>query len=247
MSSDARQLLTAGIAAAGVLTALVALSKLLNQPLVLPRMPVKPEDGKAATGGLIVVAPSCGVIHGDALREFQAQLRRMSGPVDLVIHCYGGVVTVVNSMVHAIRAYPGEVKAYVPYHAFSGGTMLALACNKIIMGDSAVLGPVDPQLRGVPAATLIELNRRKTADSIDDQFHILAIEAEKYQTEARSLVESLGVTGEALERLTSGSVTHGLGVTYAEAKRLGLKVARGVPLAYYRIVENSNKPAVIRW
>lgn len=242
-SGETMNLVTAGIAAVGVLTAVVALSRLLKQPIVLPKFPSTPK--KPLTGGLIVVAPRCGVIHGEDLREFQVQLRQVRGPVDIVIHCYGGLISAVNSMVQAIRSYPGVVTAYVPYFAFSGGTMLALASRKIVMGDTALLGPVDPQLGGVPASTLMELQRRKSADAIDDKSHLLAIEAEKYHRESVELVKSLGVSKEALEVLTRGDITHGAGINYARARELSLPVAKGMPATYYQLVEDRTKPGIL--
>jgi Serine dehydrogenase proteinase len=38
----------------------------------------------------------------------------------------------------------------------SAGTMIACSCNKIVMGRHSNLGPIDPQLSGVPAAGVME-------------------------------------------------------------------------------------------
>ena len=34
----------------------------------------------------------------------------------------------------------------MPHYAMSGGTLIALAADEIVMSDHAVLGPVDPQM-----------------------------------------------------------------------------------------------------
>jgi len=41
----------------------------------------------------------------------------------------------------------------------SGGTLIALSADEIVMGEQAVLGPVDPQLGQYPAASLIQLKK----------------------------------------------------------------------------------------
>jgi ClpP class serine protease len=38
----------------------------------------------------------------------------------------------------------------------SGGTLIALAADEIVMTPYSVLGPIDPQLRDLPAASLIK-------------------------------------------------------------------------------------------
>ena len=40
---------------------------------------------------------------------------------------------------------------FVPHYAMSGGTLIAMAAQEIIMDRNAVLGPVDPQIGGVAA------------------------------------------------------------------------------------------------
>ena len=55
----------------------------------------------------------------------------------------------------------------------SGGTLLALASDEILMDPNAVLGPVDPQLGSFPAAGIVELMKRKTmGDPLDGSHDI---------------------------------------------------------------------------
>jgi hypothetical protein len=49
-----------------------------------------------------------------------------------------------------------NIRAIVPQLAMSAGTMIALACNEIVMGKHSSIGPIDPQLGGVAAHGLIE-------------------------------------------------------------------------------------------
>src|SRR5260370_2375003 len=68
-------------------------------------------------------------------------------PIDLVLHTPGGLVLAATQIARAIFTRKGKVTVFVPHYAMSGGTLLALAADEIIMSRDAVLGPVGPQLR----------------------------------------------------------------------------------------------------
>ena len=55
----------------------------------------------------------------------------------------------------AVEAHPAKVTVYVPVYAMSGGTLIALAANEIVLGEFSVLGPIDPQIAGLPAASIV--------------------------------------------------------------------------------------------
>jgi hypothetical protein len=77
--------------------------------------------------------------------------------LDLVLHTPGGDMAATESLVDYLRQMFGkDVRAIIPQIAMSGGTMIALACKEIIMGKHSNLGPVDPQLGGVPAHAIKE-------------------------------------------------------------------------------------------
>lgn len=77
--------------------------------------------------------------------------------LDLVLHTPGGDMAATESLVDYLRAMFGtDVRAIVPQLALSGGTMIALSCKEIIMGKHSSLGPIDPQLGGVPAHAIKE-------------------------------------------------------------------------------------------
>ncbi|MGL5807505.1 MAG: SDH family Clp fold serine proteinase, partial [Xenococcaceae cyanobacterium] len=66
--------------------------------------------------------------------------------IDLILHTPGGLVLATEQIARALIRHPAKVTVFVPHYAMSGGTMLALAADEIIMDANAVLGPVDPQL-----------------------------------------------------------------------------------------------------
>src|ERR1700736_6690567 len=95
-------------------------------------------------------------------------------PLDLVLHTPGGLVLAALQIARAIREHKGKVTAFVPHYAMSGGTLISLAANEIVMSKHAVLGPIDPQLGQSPAASLIKVAEEKPIGRVDDQTLIKA-------------------------------------------------------------------------
>ena len=77
--------------------------------------------------------------------------------LDLILHTPGGSVAATESIINYLyRMFNGNVRALIPQLAMSGGTMIACSCNEIVMGKQSSLGPIDPQILGVPAQALID-------------------------------------------------------------------------------------------
>jgi hypothetical protein len=77
--------------------------------------------------------------------------------LDLILHTPGGSLPATESLVDYLRAMFGaDLRAIVPQLAMSAGTMMACACRQIVMGKESSLGPIDPQLGGVPARGVLE-------------------------------------------------------------------------------------------
>lgn len=84
------------------------------------------------------------------------ELDRSKG-LDLILHTPGGSTAATESLVDYLRTMFGtDIRAIVPQLAMSAGTMVACACNEILMGKHSSLGPIDPQLGGVAAHGIIE-------------------------------------------------------------------------------------------
>jgi Serine dehydrogenase proteinase len=84
------------------------------------------------------------------------QLDRSKG-LDLILHTPGADVAATESLVHYLRKMFGsDICAFVPQIAMSAGTMIACSCREIFMGKHSNLGPVDPQLSGIPAYGVIQ-------------------------------------------------------------------------------------------
>jgi len=71
-------------------------------------------------------------------------------PIDLVIHTPGGLVLAAEQIARGLIRHPGRVTVFVPHYAMSGGTLVAMAADTIVMDENAVLSPVDPSSRSTP-------------------------------------------------------------------------------------------------
>ena len=67
-------------------------------------------------------------------------------PIDMILHTPGGLVLAAEQIAKALVEHKGKVTVFVPHYAMSGGTLIALAADEIVMDANAVLGPVDPQI-----------------------------------------------------------------------------------------------------
>src|ERR1700736_4676329 len=112
-------------------------------------------------------------------------------PLDLVLHTPGGLVLAATQIARAVLKRKGKVTVFVPHYAMSGGTLIALAANEIVMSEHAVMGPVDPQLGESPAASILKTVARKPVERVKDETLILADQAEKAVTQVRASVKEL--------------------------------------------------------
>jgi hypothetical protein len=74
--------------------------------------------------------------------------------IDVLIHSPGGRPDATERIVYILRSRFKEVNFLIPHSAYSAATMLALSGNNIIMHPSATLGPIDPQINGIPARSI---------------------------------------------------------------------------------------------
>jgi hypothetical protein len=100
-------------------------------------------------------------------------------PIDLVIHTPGGLLLAAMQIARAVEAHKAKVTVYVPVYAMSGGTLIALAADEIVLGEFSVLGPIDPQIAGLPAASIIKARDSKPIESVFDLTLVLADVSEK--------------------------------------------------------------------
>jgi ClpP class serine protease len=157
-------------------------------------------------------------------------------PIDLVLHTPGGLVLAAEQIAAALAAHPAPVTVYVPHYAMSGGTLIALAADRIVMSPSAVLGPVDPQVGDLPAASILAAVAQKDVNEVDDRTLILADVSRKAQAQVREFVARLlerhmpaGEADKIAEALSDGRWTHDFPIDADRAAALGLPVSTDLP------------------
>jgi len=171
-------------------------------------------------------------------------------PIDLIVHTPGGLALAATQIANALVRHRGPVRVIVPHYAMSGGTLLALAADEIIMDPNAVLGPVDPQIGQMPAASILKVLERKDLKDMDDQTIILADIAQKAIDQMKSyliwLLTQNGMEKEKAEgiaeELATGKYTHDYPLTVEYLKSLGLNVNTEVSEEVYDLMELFPQP-----
>jgi ClpP class serine protease len=170
-------------------------------------------------------------------------------PLDLVLHTPGGLVLASVQIARAVQAHKAKVTVFVPHYAMSGGTLIALAADEIVMDSHAVLGPVDPQIGEFPAASLLKLVKEKKIDEIDDRTLIYADLAgkamEQIHKEVHELLEGKMAPDKVnalTDKLTQGIWTHDHPISFKEAAELGLPVNSNMPPEFYDLMNLFPQP-----
>jgi ClpP class serine protease len=170
-------------------------------------------------------------------------------PIDFVIHTPGGLVLAAMQIARAVEAHKAKVTVYVPVYAMSGGTLIALAADEIVLGEFSVLGPIDPQIAGLPAATIVKARDSKPVDDVFDLTLVLADVSEKALVQVKQGAVELLMprmeksAAEALAaKLAGGHWTHDYALTAQEARALGLPVKVGMPPEVMRLMSLYPQP-----
>jgi ClpP class serine protease len=153
--------------------------------------------------------------------------------IEIILHTPGGLVLAARQIAGALAAHDGKVTAVVPHYAMSGGTLIALGADEIVLDQHAALGPVDPQLGQFPAASLVEV--AQMPGEHDDQTLIYADVARKAIAQVEGFVTRLLLRNMPAERakevarvFATGVWTHDHPLQVAELEALGLPVRVGV-------------------
>lgn len=168
-------------------------------------------------------------------------------PIDLILHTPGGLVLASEQIARAIMNHAAKVTVFIPHYAMSGGTLIALASDQIVMDENAVLGPVDPQLGEYPAASILRVLDSKPTAEIEDRTLILADVSRKALAQVKEVVREILKKGMEIEDpdrieyiadvLTQGKWTHDYPITVEQARALGLPVSSDMPREIYRLMD----------
>lgn len=173
--------------------------------------------------------------------------------LDLVLHTPGGELAATESLVHYLRQlFDANIRAIVPQIAMSAGSMIACACKEILMGKHSNIGPIDPQLGGLPAHGIVEEFKKAKEEIAADaktipvwqpiiaRYHPTLIgECEKAIKWSEQIVKEWLLEGmlkgtpkpdETAEKIVkelgdhSLTLSHSRHITREQAKALGLKI-----------------------
>jgi ClpP class serine protease len=167
-----------------------------------------------------------------------------SMPIDIIVHTPGGLVLSAEQIAMALKRHAARVTIFVPHYAMSGGTLLCLTADEVVMDENAVLGPVDPQLGEYPAVSILSVLDAKEPKDIDDKTFILADIARKAQEQVHDFVTRMLAgkvdedrAAEIAATLTEGRWTHDYPITFEQAKAMGLPVTTGMPVEVYQLMD----------
>lgn len=164
----------------------------------------------------------------EAVLYLTQQLRQRHGqPTVLVLHTCGGDLSHVARLARAVEVH-GNVEAWIPYRALSGGTVVALSAKKIVLWPDACLGPVDPQLlvgwTGFFSSHSLDQVVATKGKEADEFWLATSHEGQRAIHDVRTLLQRFRVPESAMPRLLNEGHTHGFPIFLDEALELGLAV-----------------------
>lgn len=171
--------------------------------------------------------------------------------IDFIIHTPGGIALAATQIARALADHKGKVRVIVPHFAMSGGTLIALAADEIVMDKHAVLGPVDPQLGTEPAASIVAIEKLKDIKDIEDATLIKIDMSKKALKQMFDTVKEIllkkGHSEEKAEKianeLSQGKYTHDYPLTVDFLTSLGINVNTKVDEEVYALMELYPQPA----
>jgi len=75
--------------------------------------------------------------------------------VDIVLISNGGSAEVTERIVSLLRERFEKIRFILPGNAYSAATLMCFAGDEIVMDSLATLGPIDPQINGIPARAIL--------------------------------------------------------------------------------------------
>jgi ClpP class serine protease len=171
----------------------------------------------------------------DAQTVLRAIRETSSGKaIEIILHTPGGLVLAASQIARALSDHDGKVTAVIPHYAMSGGTLIALAADEIVIDKHAALGPVDPQLGQHAARSLVEV--ASMPGQHQDETLLMADVARKALRQVTLTVRGLLMkhmdaarATDVANLLSTGVWTHDHPLMSSDLEQLGLPIKVGVP------------------
>jgi len=176
--------------------------------------------------------------------EFIKAYEKMDKDLDIhiVMHTVGGALSSAEAICncianHKLSNYKGQIIVYIPYYSYSGGCMIALACDKIVMCKNAIMGPCDAQqlvLNVHSVASIIDTvkYKKEMKEKIAETWLAASYDAQLCKERQLDYIKKLVKTGKFSEELGnkiyeeffSGKYNHDKIFSAQEAKEIGLNI-----------------------
>jgi ClpP class serine protease len=175
----------------------------------------------------------------------------------MILHTPGGLVLAAEQIARALLEHKGKITVFVPHYPMSGGTLIALAADEIVMDNNAVLGPVDPQIGDMPAASIVKILDFKKPGQVSDEMLVLIDMAAKARVQVAAFVAGILLKHYPKEKaaelaaiLSEGRWTHDFPIMVDGARQLGLKVSTNMPRMVYELMDfypqaGTGRPSVL--
>ena len=150
---------------------LLKLSKHTKRDVILYATAFTSNKGPGIPSATLSIMP-------EDIQGFMASLHGLKNDkLDIILHSPGGSMEATDQIVQYLRSKYKNIRAIIPQNAMSAATMLACACDSIVMGKHSAIGPIDPQV------TFPTANGAFTApaQAILDEFEKAKVEITKNQ------------------------------------------------------------------
>lgn len=128
----------------------------------------------------------------DGFTDLVNSISKEKKEIAVMIHSPGGFPDATERIVNILRNRFNDVIFLIPHSAYSAATMLAMSGNKIIFHPSAAIGPIDPQIGGIPARTFkrgFEKIKQKIVEEGPKSLPVYIPLLEKYSIELLELCD----------------------------------------------------------
>jgi ClpP class serine protease len=179
---------------------------------------------------------------------YQIKQAKEHQAIEIILHTLGGYTLAAELVAAALKNHKGPTRAHVPYIAMSGGTMIALATQEVVLGKNAALGPIDTQYFGpFSGESFSTLLSEKSRDAITDAALLRAYEVAKYQRSANARACEIlneahkkkdgNVQCRVVNELMAANRPHGTRIDHKTAEQLGIWTKEGCDENVYRLVD----------
>ncbi len=173
--------------------------------------------------------------------------------LDVLIESPGGDLAAAQRIVEVLRNKFQHIRFFIPGSAFSAATMIALSGDEILMDERGALGPIDPQINGIPARSILnafDAVKEKLKEDGPKAIPIYLPLIQKYDLHIFEICKDVEVRGKQVvedwpkkymfkghadEKTIAGIVSffsdydthksHSRPIFFREVQKLGLKVA----------------------